>query len=159
MGIPRRCICGGGGGRRRRTGRCGFNPNVSPVDRARNRSLFFDDLLDAKVRKFNPCYSDAIGFFLRDNLEHGAAEHFQLETNGGRVFQPAILAVKWRIGELAILAAKWLTGELTILSAKWRVRKPAPLEVKSSCPEPHLNASFSHIFLGFLYRVFTEVKD
>jgi type I restriction enzyme R subunit len=45
--------------------RRGFDPKVLPADRARNRSVFFDDLLDAnppsprgygvaKVREFNP---------------------------------------------------------------------------------------------------------
>ena len=33
-----------------------FNPEVPPADRAKNRSLFFDDLLDAKLRVFNPRY-------------------------------------------------------------------------------------------------------
>lgn len=28
-------------------------------NRARNRSIFFDDLLDAKVREFNPRYGEA----------------------------------------------------------------------------------------------------
>lgn len=48
--------------------RRGFDPKVPPADRARNRSLFFDDLLDAnppsprgygvaKVREFNPRYA------------------------------------------------------------------------------------------------------
>ena len=39
--------------------RRGFVPHVLPADRAKNRSLFFDDLLDAKVREFNPCYAEA----------------------------------------------------------------------------------------------------
>jgi len=41
--------------------RRGFDPEVQPTDRARNRSLFFDDLLDAKVREFNPRYAEAEG--------------------------------------------------------------------------------------------------
>ncbi len=41
--------------------RRGFDPEVAPADRARNRSLFFDDLLDAKVREFNPRYAKAEG--------------------------------------------------------------------------------------------------
>ena len=39
--------------------RRGFDPDVLPADRAKNRSLFFDDLLDAKVREFNPRYIEA----------------------------------------------------------------------------------------------------
>ncbi|TVQ99802.1 MAG: hypothetical protein EA399_06640 [Desulfovibrionales bacterium] len=39
--------------------RRGFDPTVPPADRAKNRSLFFDDLLDAKVREFNPRYAEA----------------------------------------------------------------------------------------------------
>jgi type I restriction enzyme R subunit len=38
--------------------RRGFDPEVPPADCARNRSLFFDDLLDAKVREFNPRYAE-----------------------------------------------------------------------------------------------------
>ena len=34
--------------------RRGFDPEVPPADRAKNRSLFFDDLLDATLREFNP---------------------------------------------------------------------------------------------------------
>jgi type I restriction enzyme R subunit len=34
--------------------RRGFDPDMPPNDRAKNRSLFFDDPLDAKVREFNP---------------------------------------------------------------------------------------------------------
>jgi hypothetical protein len=41
--------------------RRGFDHEVQPADRAKNRSLFFDDLLDAKVREFNPRYTDAGG--------------------------------------------------------------------------------------------------
>jgi len=41
--------------------RRGFDPEVPPADRAKNRSLFFDDLLDAKLREFNPRYAEAGG--------------------------------------------------------------------------------------------------
>jgi type I restriction enzyme R subunit len=41
--------------------RRGFDPDVPPADRAKNRSLFFDDLLDAKVQEFNPRYAEAEG--------------------------------------------------------------------------------------------------
>jgi hypothetical protein len=36
-----------------------IRPDVPPADRAKNRSLFFEDLLDAKVREFNPRYAEA----------------------------------------------------------------------------------------------------
>ncbi len=39
--------------------RRGFSPDLPPADRARNCSLFFDDLLDTEVREFNPCYAEA----------------------------------------------------------------------------------------------------
>ena len=41
--------------------RRGFNPDVPPKDRAKGYSLFFDDLLDARVREFNPRYAEAEG--------------------------------------------------------------------------------------------------
>jgi type I restriction enzyme R subunit len=44
--------------------RRGFDPDVPPADRARNGSLFFGDLLDAKVREFNPRYAEAGGALL-----------------------------------------------------------------------------------------------
>ena len=51
--------------------RRGFDPpsprlrRASPEEnRARNRSLFFDDLLDAQLRTFNPCYGGAEGALL-----------------------------------------------------------------------------------------------
>ncbi|MFT5027931.1 MAG: type I restriction enzyme R subunit [Candidatus Binatia bacterium] len=44
--------------------RRGFDPDVPSADRAKNRSLFFDDLLDAKVRTFNPRYAEAEGALL-----------------------------------------------------------------------------------------------
>jgi hypothetical protein len=34
-------------------------------DRAKNRSLFFDDLLDAKVREFNPRYAEVVDQLFR----------------------------------------------------------------------------------------------
>ena len=37
--------------------RRGFDPDTPPRDRAKGRALFFDDLLDAKVREFNPRYA------------------------------------------------------------------------------------------------------
>ncbi len=45
--------------------RRGFDPEVPPADCAKNRSLFFDDLLDAKLRGFNPRYAEAEGALLR----------------------------------------------------------------------------------------------
>ena len=41
--------------------RRGFSPVATPKDWAKNRSLFFDDLLDTKGREFNPRYSEAEG--------------------------------------------------------------------------------------------------
>lgn len=41
--------------------RCGFDPEVPPADRGKNRSLFFDGLLDAKAREPNPRYAEADG--------------------------------------------------------------------------------------------------
>ena len=39
--------------------RRGFDPDVPPADRAKGRSLLSDDLLDTKVREFNPRYAEA----------------------------------------------------------------------------------------------------
>jgi len=37
----------------------GFNPDASGKVRAKGVSLFFDDLLDEKVREYNPLYAEA----------------------------------------------------------------------------------------------------
>ncbi len=52
--------------------RRGFDPDAPPTDRAGGaRSLFFDELLGAKVHEFNPRYSEAAGALL------GAFRHLQ----------------------------------------------------------------------------------
>lgn len=60
--------------------RRGFDPDVPPADRARNRSLFFDDLLDARLREFNPRYAEAEGALL------GAFRHLHADIYGNREF-------------------------------------------------------------------------
>ncbi len=60
--------------------RRGFDPDVPPADRAKNRSLFFDDLLDAKVREFNPRYAEAEGALL------GQFRHLHTDIYGNREF-------------------------------------------------------------------------
>jgi type I restriction enzyme, R subunit len=58
--------------------RRGFDPAVPTADRAKNRSLFFDDRLDAKVREFNPCYAEAEGALL------GQFRHLHTDIYGNR---------------------------------------------------------------------------
>ena len=48
--------------------------------RMTNASLFFDDLLDAKVREFNPRYAEAAGALL------GQFRHFHTDIYGNREF-------------------------------------------------------------------------
>ncbi|OZA31002.1 MAG: restriction endonuclease subunit R [Hydrogenophilales bacterium 17-61-9] len=60
--------------------RRGFDPDVPPAERAKNRSLFFDDLLDAKVREFNPRYAEAEGALL------GQFRHLHTDIYGNREF-------------------------------------------------------------------------
>jgi len=60
--------------------RRGFDPEVSPAERARNKTLFFDDLLDAKVREFNPCYAEAEGALPRQ------FRHLHTDIYGNREF-------------------------------------------------------------------------
>ena len=60
--------------------RRGIDPEVTLADRARNRSLFFDDLLDAKVREFNPRYAEAEGALL------GQFRHLHTDIYGNREF-------------------------------------------------------------------------
>lgn len=60
--------------------RRGFDPEAGPKDRAKGASLFFDDLLDAKVREFNPRYSEAEGALL------GKFRHLHTDIYGNREF-------------------------------------------------------------------------
>ncbi|MCP5130525.1 MAG: HsdR family type I site-specific deoxyribonuclease [Pseudomonadales bacterium] len=60
--------------------RRGFDPAVPPADRAKNRSLFFDDLLYTKVREFNPRYAEAEGALL------GQFRHLHTDIYGNREF-------------------------------------------------------------------------
>jgi type I restriction enzyme R subunit len=60
--------------------RRGFDPDVPPADRAKNRSLFFDDLLDTKLREFNPHYAEAEGALL------GQFRHLHTDIYGNREF-------------------------------------------------------------------------
>ena len=60
--------------------RRGFGPEVPPANRARNRSLFFDALLDTKVREFNPRYAEAEGALL------GQFRHLHPNIYGNRKF-------------------------------------------------------------------------
>ena len=57
-----------------------FDPSVPPAERAKNRTLFFDDLLDAKVREFNPRYAEARGALL------GQFRHLHNDIYGNREF-------------------------------------------------------------------------
>ena len=43
--------------------RRGFNLEAPLKDRAKGRSLFFDDMLDTKVREFNPRYTEEKAHF------------------------------------------------------------------------------------------------
>ncbi len=60
--------------------RRGFELDALPKERAKNRSLFFDDLLDAKVREFNPRYVEAEGALL------GKFRYLHTDIYGNREF-------------------------------------------------------------------------
>lgn len=60
--------------------RRGFDPDAGPKDRAKGVSLFFDDLLDSKVREFNPRYAEAEGALL------GKFRHLHADIYGNREF-------------------------------------------------------------------------
>jgi type I restriction enzyme R subunit len=60
--------------------RRGFDAEGPPAERAKNRTLFFDDLLDAKVREFNPRYAEAEGAL------PGQLRHLHSDIYGNREF-------------------------------------------------------------------------
>ena len=71
--------------------RRGFDPEKPPKDRAKGVSLFFDDLLDSKIRQFNPRYAEAEGALLGKFLHlhtdiYGNREFVELLRNQGKYF-------------------------------------------------------------------------
>ena len=73
--------------------RRGFDPEVPKSDRAKGRSLFFDELLDAKVQELNPSYSEGIGallskFRLLHTNIYGNREFIEYLRNRGKFFNP-----------------------------------------------------------------------
>ena len=60
--------------------RCGFDPDALLKERAKDRSLFFDSVLDAKAREFNPRYAEAEGALF------GRFRHFHANIEGNREF-------------------------------------------------------------------------
>ena len=61
--------------------RRGFDPEgATPEERARSASVFFDDLLYAKVREFNPKYKDTPGALI------GQFHHLHADIHGNRDF-------------------------------------------------------------------------
>ena len=71
--------------------RRGFDPEVPPADRAKNRTLFFDDILDAKVREFNLRYAEAEGVLLGKFCQlhtdiYGNREFVEHLRNRGKFF-------------------------------------------------------------------------
>lgn len=65
---------------RKPSGGAGLIQACPPADRAKARSLFFDDLLSAKVREFNPRYAEAEGALL------GQFRHVHSDIYGNRDF-------------------------------------------------------------------------
>ncbi len=71
--------------------RRGFDPEIPPTERSKNRSLYFGDLLDSKVREFNPRYLEAKGALLgRFRLLHsdiyGNRDFVEHLRNRGKFF-------------------------------------------------------------------------
>ncbi|MEI7929864.1 MAG: hypothetical protein WCH40_15030 [Verrucomicrobiales bacterium] len=60
--------------------RRGVERTKDETGRMKGGSLFFDDLLDAKVREFNPRYADAEGALL------GLFRHLHTDIHGNREF-------------------------------------------------------------------------
>ena len=58
----------------------GFDPHAPLKERAKGRSLFFDGILDAKVREFNPRYAEAEGAL------PGQFRQFHANIDGNREF-------------------------------------------------------------------------
>jgi len=71
--------------------RRGFAPTSSPAEPATSTSLYFFDLLDAKVREFNPRYSETPGALISRLRQlhatiHGNRDFVELLRNHGKFF-------------------------------------------------------------------------
>lgn len=71
--------------------RRGFVSNGKPQERARTASLYFDDLLYAKVREFNPQYTEAEGALIGDFRRlrptiYGNRDFLSYLRNSGKFF-------------------------------------------------------------------------
>lgn len=71
--------------------RRGFAPTSSPAEPATSTSLYFFDLLDAKVREFNPRYTETPGALISRLRQlhatiHGNRDFVELLRNHGKVF-------------------------------------------------------------------------
>ncbi len=71
--------------------RRGFDPEAPPADRAKNRSLFFDDLLGTRVRAFNSRYAEADGALL-GQFRH---LHTAIPGNQGRPINSTTYVAKY----------------------------------------------------------------
>jgi type I restriction enzyme R subunit len=74
--------------------RRGFGPTSSPADPANSSSLYFADLLEAKIREFNPRYSETPGALLSRLRQfhatiHGNRDFVELLRNHGKFFDQA----------------------------------------------------------------------
>jgi len=74
--------------------RRGFGPTSSPADPANSSSLYFADLLEAKVREFNPRYSETPAALLSRLRQlhatiHGNRDFVELLRNHGKFFDQA----------------------------------------------------------------------
>jgi type I restriction enzyme R subunit len=71
--------------------RRGFNAEATGSERARGASLYFEDLLDAQVRRFNPRYTEAAGalpgklHFLHTDI-YGNRDFLHYLRNQGKFF-------------------------------------------------------------------------
>ena len=93
--------------------RRGFDPEVPPADRARNRSLFFDDLLDAKVREFNPSLCRGRGRVARAvppsphrHLRHASRSpeaRYHIENHGTPLIKTSLFATYCELKEIFAL--------------------------------------------------------
>ena len=77
--------------------RRGVDPEVPPADRARNRSIFFDDLLDAKVREFNPRSAESkgalLGRFPPSPRLLRTSRHLHTDIHSNRAFRFSFIAL------------------------------------------------------------------
>lgn len=98
--------------------RRGFDPDVPATDRTKNRSLFFDDLLDTKVGNSTRRYAEAEGALI------GQFRHLHTDHYGNRFSSSHRIQGPQAMIALTSILPSILPGILPFWQDTWRGSRP-----------------------------------